>query len=415
MDILFLHGNYPGQFWHLAEGMGRKSSNRVVFLTNRCDPEKHRLAGVEVRRYEPHREITQDGHSYLRSTERAVLDGQAVIRSLSVLLQEGFRPRLVIAHGGNGLLLFLRQLLPNSCLVGYFEWWFSDSNAPWLFGADSLDARLRMVCRNGITLQELELCDLAVAPTAWQRSQFPLAQQQRIEVAFDGVDTSFFRPEPWSGEVQLQGEAVEQQLRLQPEARVLSYATRGMEPLRGFPEFMRMLPKLMQRYGDLEVVVAGRDRVAYSYEAPSHGGSWKTRLLAELGNQLDQSRLHFTGLLNYGDYVRLLQRSDLHVVFSRPYVTSWGLFQAAACGSNLMVNRDPSIDYVLEHQQVLRVDLSQPQQLLDSASEWLDGSFVRRDVQRRSMLQPGWDLTSCMHHWQMLLNQTLNGQDSSGS
>ena len=415
MDVLFLHGNYPGQFWHLAEGMGRQPSNRVVFLTNRSDPESHHLSGVSVRRYLPHREVTQAGHVYLHSSEAAVLAGQAVVRTLSELLNEGFRPRLVIGHGGNGLLLFLRQLLPNSCLVGYFEWWFNDPQAPWVFGSDSLDGRMRMVCRNGITLQELELCDLAVTPTAWQRSQFPLAQQQRLQVVFDGVDTSLFRPEPWSGHVDLHGDAAEQPLRLQAEARILSYATRGMEPLRGFPEFMQMLPALMQRFSDLEVVVAGRDRVAYSYSAPNHGGSWKKRLLAELGDKLDRSRLHFTGLLNYGDYVRLLQRSDLHAMFSRPYVTSWGLFQAAACGANLMVNHDPSIDYVMENQQVVRVNLDQPQQLQASAIEWLEGAFERRKIQPVSMLQPEWELNTCLEQWQKLLNQALTAQLASGS
>jgi len=415
MDVLFVHGNYPGQFWHLAEGMGRKPSNRVVFLTNRSDPELHHLEGVAVRRYEPHREVAPGVHSYLRSSEQAVLNGQAVVRALSELLQEGFRPRLVIAHGGNGLLLFLRQLLPNSCLVGYFEWWFNDRQAPWLFGADSLDSRMRMVCRNGISLQELELCDLAVTPTAWQRSQFPVAQQQRLKVVFDGVDTTLFQPQPWAGELILQGETADQPLLLRPDVRVLSYATRGMEPLRGFPQFMRMLPALMQRCPDLEVVVAGRDRVAYSYPAPSHGGSWKQHLLAELGNQLDHSRLHFTGLLNYGDYVRLLQRSDLHVVLSRPYVTSWGLFQAAACGSQLMVNHDPSMDYVLADQQVLRVDLEQPQQLLDSAAGWLEGAVQRRGIKRASLLKPEWELSNCLVQWQRLLQQSMAAQAASGS
>lgn len=415
MDVLFLHGNYPGQFWHLAEAMGRKPSNRVVFLTNRNDPDMHRLAGVSVRRYVPHREVSKGGHSYLRSSEGAVLAGQAVMRSLSVLLNEGFRPRLVIAHGGNGLLLFLRQLLPTSTLVGYFEWWFNDQQAPWVFGADSLDARMRMVCRNGITLQELELCDLAVTPTRWQRSQFPTSQQQRLKVVFDGVDTSLFRPEPWSGDVELQGELAAQPLRLSPDARILSYATRGMEPLRGFPEFMRMLPALMERFCDLQVVIAGRDRVAYSYPAPSHGGSWKKRLLAELGDKIDRSRLHFTGLLNYGDYVLLLQRSDLHAIFSRPYVTSWGLFQAAASGSKLMVNHDASIDYVLENQQVLRVDLDQPNQIHAIAAEWFEGTFQRRNIKPASMLQAEWELNSCLEHWQKLLNQTLTDQAASGS
>ena len=326
MDVLFLHGNYPGQFRQLATGMARQPRNRVVFLTNRADPEVDPLEGVEVRRFERHRDTTPGIHPYLHSSEQAVLNGQGVIRAFADLLKEGFRPRLVIGHGGNGLLLFLRQLLPEACLVGYFEWWFRDQQAVWLFGEDSLDGRMRMAVRNGISLQELELCDLAVTPTEWQRQQFPERQQGQLQVVFDGVDTRMFRPEPWSGTLQLHGDEIEQPLRLEPQHRVLSYGTRGMEPLRGFPEFIRMLPVLMQRFPDLQVVVAGNDRVAYSYRAPRCGGSWKQHLLAELDGQLDRSRLHFTGSLNYGDYTRLLQRSDLHVVFSRPYVISWALF-----------------------------------------------------------------------------------------
>ena len=50
----------------------------------------------------------------------------------------------------------------------------------------------------------------------------------------------------------------------------------------------------------LEVVVAGRDRQAYSYPAPSHEGSWKEHLLAELGPFEGRERVHFTGLIPYG-------------------------------------------------------------------------------------------------------------------
>ena len=45
---------------------------------------------------------------------------------------------------------------------------------------------------------------------------------------------------------------------------------------------MRSLPRLFKRYDDLQVVVAGADRRAYSYDAPTHEGSWKNHLLAEL-------------------------------------------------------------------------------------------------------------------------------------
>jgi len=416
MDVLFLHGNYPGQFAQLASGMAQQPGVRVVFLTNRADSEADLLQGVEVRRFERHRDTTPGIHSYLRSSEQAVLNGQAVIRALSDLLKEGFRPRLVIAHGGNGLLLFLRQLLPEACLVGYFEWWLRDQQAVWLFGEDSLDGRMRMTVRNGISLQELELCDLAVTPTEWQRQQFPQRQQGQLQVVFDGVDTRMFRPEPWSGTVQLQGDAIEQPLLLEPQHRVLSYGTRGMEPLRGFPEFMRMLPALMQRFPDLQVVVAGNDRVAYSYRAPTHGGSWKHHLLAELDGQLDLARLHFTGSLNYSDYIRMIQRSDLHVVFSRPYVTSWGLFQAAACGARLLLNREPGIQTVVPEHQAIWVDLDQSQQLQTTALEALADAMEQRSQPRVSLLKPAWEIKSCLQRWQVLINQALQRtQAASGS
>lgn len=110
-----------------------------------------------------------------------------------------------------------------------------------------------MTIRNGVTLQELELCDLAVTPTAWQHQQFPGPQRSKLQVVFDGVDTQLFRPVSWSGTIELDGDGCVQPLKLEPDHRVLSYATRGMEPLRGFPEFMRMLPELMNRFPDLQV------------------------------------------------------------------------------------------------------------------------------------------------------------------
>ena len=403
MDILFLHNNYPGQFAHLAQAFAAHPSHRVVFLTNREDPENEPLSGVRVERFLIHRGVTDGVHPYVRSIEHAAITGQGVMRALHELLNNDFHPQLVFAHGSNGLMLFLRQLLPKAQLVGYFEWWFNDAQASWLRGDDSLDSKLLMTMRNSVTLQELELCDLAVTPTPWQREQFPRAQQSKLKVVFDGVNTRFFRPKPWRGDLSVQGEAMEQPLVLPPEARLLSYATRGMEPLRGFPQFMRMLPELMKRFPDLEVVVAGNDRIAYSYGAPSHQGSWKEHLLAELGHRLDRTRLHFTGLLNYGDYIQLLQRSDLHVYFSGPYVTSWGLFQAAACGSHLLVNRDPAISYVLKEHQAIWGDLNQPEQLLQSASDWLTGAMARRSEPRTSKLEPTWSLESCLHQWEQLI------------
>ena len=66
---------------------------------------------------------------------------------------------------------------------------------------------------------------------------------------------------------------------IEAQKMVLTYATRGMEPVRGFPEFVRSLPYLLERNSNLQVVIAGADRRAYSYEAPSHNGNWREHLL----------------------------------------------------------------------------------------------------------------------------------------
>ena len=100
-----------------------------------------------------------------------------------------------------------------------------------------------------------------------------------------------------------------------------------MEPLRGFPEFMRAAAVAQQNYPNLQVVVFGKDRAAYSYPSPHGTGSWKSYMLEELKDQLDLNRLHFIGLLSYRELVQLFRRSNLHCYFTRPYVVSWSIFK----------------------------------------------------------------------------------------
>ena len=64
-------------------------------------------------------------------------------------------------------------------------------------------------------------------------------------------------------------------------------------------------------------------------------------MLEELEGGLDLNRLHFTGLINYGELVQLFRRSDLHCCCG-VYV-SWGVFQAVACGARLLVNDFPGL------------------------------------------------------------------------
>jgi glycosyltransferase involved in cell wall biosynthesis len=408
MDFVFVHGNYPAQFRMLARALAANAANRVYYLTARKDADKFPIPNVTIIHYEPHRKPHKDCHPYLTTTEEAVLQGQAVLRALLALQRQGVRPAVIITHGGNGLGFFVKQAAPNVRHITYMEWFFRPETSRYLFKDFDINEQLTNHLRNLSILSECESADTIVVPTQWQRSQLPSHYSQKAHLIFDGVDVSFFKPQIMDHELVLPVENKEIIYRFPPDCRLLTYVTRGMETLRGFPEFMRMLPTLMEAYPDLRVIVAGQDRCAYSYGSPSRDRSWKTFMLEELEGRLDTARLFFTGLIPYTLYRDLLNRSDLHCYFTRPYVTSWSLFEAAACGARLMVNRSPATEGILADGDTLWVDLDDQDALTTTALQWLKDSPARRIESRSSILLPGFTLSDSLSQWNALLKSLLS-------
>ena len=404
MDFLFIHGNFPAQFRHLAP-LWAQAGHRVVFLTNRHDADSHSIKGVTIHRYQAHRSASPETHKYLQSSEEAVLQGQAVLREINKLTTSGFQPRFVITHGGMGIGLFIKDLLPDSIHIGYFEWYFLPSTTRHLTNTFDLDIQLTSRLRNLPILHELENCDIAVIPTEWQKQQFPKEYQNKLKVIFDGIDRDFFKyRSDYSNKklsIKLRDRDTGKLFTINSKEKVISYATRGMETLRGFPEFMRALPSLFEKHHDLKAIIAGADKRAYSYDAPTNGGSWKKHLLEEIKGQIPLKRIIFTGLLTYEDYRDLLWRSDLHCYFTRPYVTSWSLFESAACGARLAINKCPATENIVDKKSVIWVNLDNQSEINDKLSTGLE-----QNVQQ-SRLLPGFDLTTSLEKWQILLNEAL--------
>ena len=224
---------------------------------------------------------------------------------------------------------------------------------------------------------------------------------------FDGVNTRLFFPprERSRPHICLKSGTNGIVTEIPKSVPLLTYATRGMEPLRGFPEFLRAAAFAQDQIKNLHVVVAGDDRIAYSYGSKHESGSWKRQLLEELKGQLDLTRLHFPGLVNYGELQQLFQRSDLHCYFTRPYVISWGLFQAAACGSPLLVNRFPGVEDVFRDlQRLTLVDLENQVELNQQVVHALQ---VQNKEQPMSNLRQGLDLIQARIAWRDLI---LNDQ-----
>ena len=85
------------------------TGHRVVFLTNQQGFKEPGAKRVEVHHFTIHRQASKDTHHYLTNTEDAILQGQAVLRSLDELKSKDFIPDFVITHGGMGLGLFIKD------------------------------------------------------------------------------------------------------------------------------------------------------------------------------------------------------------------------------------------------------------------------------------------------------------------
>ena len=77
---------------------------------------------------------------------------------------------------------------------------------------------------------------------------------------------------------------------------ILTFASRNLEPVRGYHVFMRALPEILRARPSAQVIIAGGDGNSYSH-APPAGRSWKTHYLDEVVSKLDLSRVHFVGHL----------------------------------------------------------------------------------------------------------------------
>jgi len=204
---------------------------------------------------------------------------------------------------------------------------------------------------------------LLICPTHFQAAQFPAEYRRNMVVMHDGVDTHLHRPNP-------NAVAPVEQGALPDDAEVISYATRGMEPHRGFPEFMRALARLQARRPKLHAIIGGDDRVSYGHRL-SEGDSWKQRMLSEL--DLDETRLHWPGSLPRGRYIALLQATHVHVYLTVPFVLSWSLIEAMSVGCPLVASKVAPVEEAISDEETgLLVDHRDTEQLAAAIERLLD-------------------------------------------
>ncbi len=388
MHVLFAHQNFPAQFGHIAAYLTRHKGFRCTFASQQPPGI---AAGIERIQYKITGGATQHSHYSTRTFENAVWHAHGLYDALAA--RPDIKPDLVVAHSGFLSTVLLRELY--ECpIINYFEYFYHTRDSDLDFRPDfpsPMVNRLRARIRNATLLLDLESCDVGYSPTRWQRDLLPKLFHEKVRVLFDGVDTTLWRPlanlprrvHTWD---------------LPAGKRIVTYVARGMESIRGFDIFMRTAKRLYQLRDDVFFVVVGEDRICYGGDAELTGkASFKEWVLSR--DDYDLSRFLFTGLLPTAELVKLFSLTDLHLYLTVPFVLSWSMMDALACGTTVLASQTAPVREMIRHNHNgLLADFFDVDALVDTANRVLNAPGDYKHLGRAGveMIRAGYSLDVCL-------------------
>ena len=323
MKVLFVHQNFPGQYGRIAAWYASRGHQVVAIGEKPNLLRRQQVRGVKLLGYE-----LQDPQA--DSVQKAIHRGRRVATAAAVLRRSGFVPDAIFAHIGWGEAIFLKDVFPEAKMLLYGEFFYRARGSDLGFDPEypaTPEKVLRLRVMNAPLLMSLDAADWTMAPTRWQWRQFPEAYRYRMSIIHDGIDTDAVVPG-------------------KPEEELVTYAARNLEPYRGFHAFMRAIPEIQKRRPNARIAIVGGDDVSYSPRLPA-GETYRSRLMKEMSDRVDWSRVRFLGKIPYADYLSLLRRSSVHVYLTYPFVLSWSLLEAMSAGCLVVASRTPPVEEVI--------------------------------------------------------------------
>lgn len=344
MRILFVHQNFPGQFLHLAPALAARG-HQVLVLTADTNANQVKLPCARYKWRLP--EYPQDGYRLARTFSEMTYRGEvAAAAAVELRDKHGFEPDVIFGTPGWGETLFLGHVWPQARRLLYGEFYYA-SNGP-NEGFDSEFSKTTWRTRMSITANGAHLlmstadAHKILSPTQWQAKSFPDFVQSRLSVIHDGIDTQRVTPDA-TVRVKIPGTSIE----IKAGDEVLTFINRNLEPSRGFHIFMRALPEVLKARPQAHAVIIGGDDRSYS-PSPPGGGTWRQRMLNEVGEKLDLSRVHFAGKVPYPVFVDLMRVTRVHAYLTYPFVLSWSLLEAMSAGAVILGSRTPPVEEVVK-------------------------------------------------------------------
>jgi glycosyltransferase involved in cell wall biosynthesis len=341
MDVLFIHNNFPGQFAFLAPRLRDRGARCAAIGSPTA-----RDNGFPLRRWKLNRGTTPGIFPLAIRAEADLMRGAGAAAAAADFKAQGFDPALIIGHPGWGETLLMKELFPRAKQIAYAEYYYhatgSDADFdPEFMAPKTTEERFRIHAKNmcfGLVYGE---ADAIVAPTPFQAGLLPPTFQAKTTIIHEGVDVEQVKPRPEARFVLDDGRVLDR------STPVITYVSRRFEPTRGFHILMRALPRLLQARPDAQVLMIGADSTA-SYQGHAKDGvTFKQRMLREVGDRIDQGRVHWTGHIPYARMLDAMAVSAAHVYYTSPFVLSWSLLDAMASGCLILGSDTPPLRDVI--------------------------------------------------------------------
>ncbi len=299
--------------------------------------------------------------------------------------------------------MFFKDVLPRVPALGYCEFFYRSEGADIGFSPDDqpdLETRKRLRLRNIAQLLSLEAIEAGISPTHWQRSLYPADARRRISVCHEGIDTARFRPDPSTSVTLSDGRVLSA-----GRSPIVTFVARDLEPYRGFPQVLEAAAKVVRQRPDALFVCVGGDGVSYGVPPPG-GGAWKDHLLKSL--DIPRENILFPGAVPHSVLRQLFQISAAHLYLTYPFVLSWSMLEAMACGA-LVIGSDtaPVQEVIRSGRNGLLVPFFDTDALAEAilgALKSPERHFGMRAAARRTV-ERRFRLTDCLDRQQYLIEK----------
>ena len=317
MKILFLHPNFPAQFKHIATAFGDLNHDVQFLCQTHYGRTLPNVSRVTLK--------NRAGHEFLESKSTSLIERSQILGNqyrdgFLYFKEKGWTPDVIISHSGWGCGLHAKEIWPKAKLISYLEWWFCPESDFFHYDLAnkhigiSQDSIKKSWLRNQQVALELSTSDEIVTPTYWQRNQLPQTLRKSCHVIFDGVDIEKFSPR-------------KRTISKINDNFILTYGTRGLDPMRCFPQFIEEIPVILEKFPQIRIEIAGEDRSYYGNPTVDNSKSWGTWAKEFLKSHQLEEKVHWYSRMPFDRYREWIHRSNCHVYLTHPFVPSWSLVE----------------------------------------------------------------------------------------